>query len=172
MKIRWIAIVAWALLPGAAAAQTDVWPDPVVKEDAFVVPLWLPQFTGTGDNVNKAQRLEQIVLQDLQFTGLFKIMREEPATAGVAGVNAVVVRGKVFLDYNMNARSKTLAAAYSPRAAAGAPVSVPIGWEELDEVVPQELTIHTVPARLAERGDPWEGILEGPADLAARLRAA
>jgi len=98
MKIRCIAIVAMVLLPAAAAAQTDVWPDPVVKEDVFVVPLWLPQFTGTGDNLNKAQRLEQIVLQDLQFTGLFKIMREEPATAGVAGVNAVVVRGRVFLE--------------------------------------------------------------------------
>ena len=81
-------------------------------------------------------------------------------------------RGKVFLDHNMNARSKTLAAAYSPRGAPGAPVSTPIEWEELDRIVPADLTIHTVPARLAERGDPWENILTAPIDLAARLRAA
>ena len=81
-------------------------------------------------------------------------------------------RGKVFLDHNMNARSKTLAAAYSPRAAAGAPVSTPIEWDELDRIVPSELTIQTVPARLSEHGDPWDTILESPVDLAARLRAA
>ena len=81
-------------------------------------------------------------------------------------------RGKVFLDYNQNARGKTLAAAYSPRAAAGAPVSTPIEWEELDAVVPGEWTIHTVPDRLTERGDPWAQILRAPVDVGARLRAA
>jgi TolB protein len=95
-KLRWIACLLWIALPVAAAAQTDVWPDPVVKEDVFVVPLWLPQFQGAGEHTPRAQRIEQIVLQDLQFSGLFKIMREEPATAGVAGINAVVVRGRVF----------------------------------------------------------------------------
>lgn len=98
MTKHWIVCLLLAALPAAAVAQSDVWPDPIVKEDAFVVPLWLPQFTGTPDNTSRAQRIEQIVLQDLQFTGLFRIMREEPATAGVAGVNAVVVRGRVFAD--------------------------------------------------------------------------
>ncbi len=96
MKKHWIACLLLATCPATALAQSDVWPDPIVKEDAFVVPLWLPQFTGTPENISRAQRIEQIVLQDLQFTGLFRIMREEPATAGVAGVNAVVVRGRVF----------------------------------------------------------------------------
>ncbi|HXV14440.1 MAG TPA: hypothetical protein VEC56_09565, partial [Candidatus Krumholzibacteria bacterium] len=97
-KLRWIVCLLWTALPVTAAAQTDVWPDPVVKEDVFVVPLWLPQFQGAGEHTPRAQRIEQIVLQDLQFSGLFKIMREEPATAGVAGINAVVVRGRVFGD--------------------------------------------------------------------------
>lgn len=98
MKFRWIVFFLIAVSPLAAVAQTDVWPDPIVKEDAFVVPLWLPQFTAAGDHNSRAQRIEQIVLQDLQFTGLFRIMREEPAAAGVAGVNAVCVRGRVFLE--------------------------------------------------------------------------
>ena len=98
MTLRSMAFVILATLPVAASAQTDVWPDPVVKEDVFVVPLWLPQFAGSAEQTSRAQRIEQIVLQDLQFTGLFRIMREEPATAGVAGVNAVVVRGRVFVE--------------------------------------------------------------------------
>lgn len=98
MKFRWIVYMLWAVVPTSAAAQSDVWPDPVVKQDVFVVPLWLPQFAGAGEHTPRAQRIEQIVLQDLQFSGLFRIMREEPATAGVAGVNAVVVRGRVFTD--------------------------------------------------------------------------
>jgi len=85
------------LLPAAASAQTDVWPDPIVKEGVFVIPLWLPTFTGDTDVTSRAQRLEQILLADLEFTGLFKITREEPASAGVQGVaNAVIVRGKLF----------------------------------------------------------------------------
>ena len=94
---RWFFALFAMLLPTAAPAQTDVWPDPIVKEGVFVIPLWLPKFAGEGDVGSRAQRLEQIILSDLEFSGLFKIMREEPATAGVQGVaNAVVVRGKVF----------------------------------------------------------------------------
>jgi TolB protein len=82
---------------GVANAQTDVWPDPVVKQEASPLPLWLPRFTAEGGLLSKAQRLEQIVLQDLEFTGLFTIQREEPEPAGMKpGTNAVVVRGKVL----------------------------------------------------------------------------
>jgi len=63
--------------------------------------------------------------------------------------------GLARLDYTQNAVNKTLVAPYSPRAAAGAPVSVPISWEELDDPAlrPDAFTIRDVPARLAERGD-------------------
>lgn len=80
-------------------------------------------------------------------------------------------RGKVFLDYNQNRRSKTLAGAYSPRAALGAPVSLPVTWDELDSISPSEWTVRTVPARLALRGDPWDGMLDAAVDLARRLAA-
>ena len=69
-------------------------------------------------------------------------------------------RGRVFLDVNQNARSKNMAAPYSPRARPGAPVSTPLLWGELERVYPSDFTVATLPERLATVGDPWAGILE------------
>ncbi len=71
--------------------------------------------------------------------------------------------GQARLDYTQNAINKTLVAPYSPRAAAGAPVSAPITWDELDEpwLRPDAVTVRTVFERLAERGDPFRGVLAG-----------
>jgi len=68
--------------------------------------------------------------------------------------------GKAFVDYNQNARDHTIASAYSVRGVREGTVSTPIRWEELDEVVPQDLTIATVPARFARMGDLHAGIDE------------
>lgn len=73
---------------------------------------------------------------------------------------------KVFVDFNQACRDRTLASAWSPRPLPGAPVSVPVEWDELAHVTPGGFTVHTVPARLAEVGDPWEG-LHGPDPAAA-----
>jgi DNA ligase D len=62
---------------------------------------------------------------------------------------------RVFIDYNQNAPHKTVFGAWSVRARKGAQVSTPVAWEELDEIVPDELTVRTVPQRLRETGDPW-----------------
>ncbi|MFF2083186.1 non-homologous end-joining DNA ligase [Nocardia sp. NPDC058176] len=62
---------------------------------------------------------------------------------------------RVFIDYNQNAPHKTVFGAWSVRPKVGGQVSTPIAWTELDTVVPDELTLATVPARLAEHGDPW-----------------
>ena len=80
--------------------------------------------------------------------------------------------GMVFFDVNQNARIKNLAAPYSPRAKPGAPVSMPLRWNELDIVYPTDFTILTAPQRIAEIGDPWEHILEARHDLAALLSPA
>lgn len=74
-------------------------------------------------------------------------------------------RGKIFLDYLRNGRNATFIAPYSPRARHGAPVAVPITWEELARGVdPAAFTTLTVPRRLATlEADPWHGI-----DKAAR----
>ena len=51
------------------------------------------------------------------------------------------------------------------RARAGAQVSAPVAWDEIEAVHPDELTIASVPERLAERGDPWEGMNDAPQSL-------
>jgi DNA ligase D len=60
---------------------------------------------------------------------------------------------KIFVDYNQNARDRTIASAYSVRPKPGAPVSAPVAWDELAEVAPEEFTVATMPARFAEVGD-------------------
>jgi bifunctional non-homologous end joining protein LigD len=69
--------------------------------------------------------------------------------------------GLARLDYTQNVINKTLVAPYSPRAAAGAPVSAPIEWDELDDpsLRPDSFTIRDFPRRLAERGDPFRTVL-------------
>jgi DNA ligase D len=64
----------------------------------------------------------------------------------------------VFVDYNQNARDHTIAGAYSVRGFADAPVSTPIAWEEVNDVMPADCTIATVPARFAALGDLHAGI--------------
>jgi DNA ligase D len=85
---------------------------------------------------------------------------------------------RVFVDYNQNAPHKTVFGAWSVRARPGAQVSTPLTWDEVDTVHPDELTIATVPGRLAANGDPWEGMngrpqtLEPLLELHERDRAA
>ena len=67
-------------------------------------------------------------------------------------------RHGVFIDYNQNAKDRTIASAYSVRPTADARVSTPLGWEELPECEPGAFTIDTVPARFAAGGDPAEGM--------------
>jgi DNA ligase D-like protein (predicted polymerase) len=65
----------------------------------------------------------------------------------------------IFVDYNQNARDRTIASAYSLRAKPGAPVSTPVEWDELGEVAdPADFNLFTVPERFAERGDVHAGI--------------
>jgi bifunctional non-homologous end joining protein LigD len=77
--------------------------------------------------------------------------------------------GRARLDYTQNAINKTLVAPYSARPAPGAPVSVPIGWDELDdpELAADRWTIRTVLDRLADRGDPMREMLSRPQTLPA-----
>jgi bifunctional non-homologous end joining protein LigD len=81
-------------------------------------------------------------------------------------------REGVFIDYNQNARDRTVASAYSVRAVADARVSCPLEWDEVPDVDPAELRLDTVPARLRERGDPAAGIDEHPARLDPLLELA
>ncbi|MDB5066200.1 MAG: ATP-dependent ligase [Chloroflexi bacterium] len=72
---------------------------------------------------------------------------------------------RVFIDFNQNAPHKTIFGAWSVRARRGAQVSTPFTWDELDTVDPDELTIATVPARVARDGDPWAAMAGAPQSL-------
>ena len=80
---------------------------------------------------------------------------------------AVVKRtGKIFIDYNMNVRGKTLNVAYSPRGVPGAPVSMPLTWEELEAAEPMQFTMRNVLDRLEKAGDRWHDVLSIKQNLA------
>lgn len=86
------------------------------------------------------------------------IARHDPRRFTVAFARAGR-EGKILLDYLRNNRTNTSVAAYSTRARPGAPVSVPLAWDELEpRLRPGRYTVASVPRRLAAlRGDPWRG---------------
>ncbi|MDJ0848403.1 MAG: DNA polymerase domain-containing protein [Myxococcota bacterium] len=81
-------------------------------------------------------------------------------------------RSGVFLDYNQNAKDRTVAAAYSVRPTPDARVSAPLTWDEVPDCELADFTLATVPARLADRGDPMEGIDDEPGSLEALLEVS
>jgi hypothetical protein len=84
----------------------------------------------------------------------------------------------VFVDYNQNARDRTIASAWSVRRTPIATVSTPVTWDELPDVSPDDFTVRTVAARYAEQGDPHAAIddvhhsLEPLLEMAERDEAA
>jgi DNA ligase D-like protein (predicted polymerase) len=81
-------------------------------------------------------------------------------------------RHGVFLDYNQNAKDRTVASAYSLRPTPDTRVSTPLRWEEVADCLPEAFTLDTVPRRLAEVGDPSEGIDAAPGSLEPLLELA
>jgi bifunctional non-homologous end joining protein LigD len=77
--------------------------------------------------------------------------------------------GKIFMDYNMNVRGKTLNVAYSPRGAPGAPVSMPLSWEELAGAHPLDFRITNAAQRLAQTGERWRDALNRKQSLEQAL---
>jgi DNA ligase D-like protein (predicted polymerase) len=78
-------------------------------------------------------------------------------------------RHGVFIDYNQNAKDRTVAAAYSVRPTADARVSAPLAWDEVERCEPGDFTLATMPARFAKLGDPHELIDQHPGSLAPLL---
>ncbi len=76
---------------------------------------------------------------------------------------------KIFIDYNQNARDRTIASAYSVRGRPDATVSAPVTWDELAEVETEDFTMATMPGRFAALGDVQAGIDEAVCDLRVLL---
>src|SRR2546423_3012533 len=81
-----------------------------------------------------------------------EVERREPDLATTAWWKEE--RHGVFIDYNQNARDRTVASAWSIRPKPDGRVSCPLEWDEVADVQPEDFTIDTVPQRFAERGDP------------------
>ncbi len=81
-------------------------------------------------------------------------------------------RHGVFLDYNQNAKDRTIASAYSLRPTPDARVSTPVTWAEVADFEPEAYSIDTVPERIATVGDPSDGIDEATGSLEALLELA
>ena len=107
-----------------------------------------------------------------------RLARDEPA-AFTANMAKAQRKGKVFVDYLRNVRGANAVGAYSTRAREGAPVSVPVDWDELDRLSgPKDFTVAEVPLRVLGFGsgraeDPWARYLSLeqriPASLAREL---
>lgn len=99
------------------------------------------------------------------------VVAELPEIATVA--RALGSRGgKVYVDFLQNGSGKLIAAPYSVRPRAGAPVSTPLAWKELTaRLDPARFTIKTVPPRVARLGDPLLPIFDAPVDIAGLLSA-
>jgi bifunctional non-homologous end joining protein LigD len=81
-------------------------------------------------------------------------------------------RDGVFVDFNQNAKDRTVASAYSVRAKPDARVSTPLRWDEVADCRPEDYTLPTVLERYAAIGDPWDGIDESAGSLDALLDLA
>ncbi len=81
-------------------------------------------------------------------------------------------RQGVFVDFNQNAKDRTMASAYSVRATDDARVSTPLHWDEVAGCRPEQFTIETVPARFEEIGDPWGDMDDSAGSLDMLLESA
>ena len=95
------------------------------------------------------------------------VASHHPAVATVERTVRKRKDGTIYVDYLQNIQGKTLACAYSARASAFAGVSAPLTWDEVHGAIsPEQFTLDSMPARLAERGDLWAAIRQDPgADL-------
>jgi bifunctional non-homologous end joining protein LigD len=156
-RTSWEEVLALARLHRTAFEHLQVRAYPKVTGRRGI-QIWVPIERGPGfeqtrEWVERVSRTVGVVVPELVSWKWEKRERE----------------GLARLDYTQNAVNKTLVAPYSPRPAAGAPVSAPIGWEELDDpgLRPDGFTTRTVLQRLAERGDLFRGVLYADQHLPA-----
>ena len=88
-----------------------------------------------------------------------QVMAEKWPDRYTSNVRLAKRTGKVFIDWMRNGRGATSIAPYSLRARSGARVSIPLAWDELDEVAPNAVTMADALARI-EGADPWDGYFD------------
>ena len=157
-------------VPGVAWAQ--------LRQVARVVEAVLADFGLTGWIKTSGSRGLHVLIRIEPRWGFVEVRRAALALAREVERRAPALatskwwkeeRHGVFVDYNQNAKDRTVASAYSVRPTPDARVSTPITWEELEHCNPADFTMATVPGRFAERGDSHAEIDNHPGSLEALL---
>jgi len=97
------------------------------------------------------------------------LRREDPDKVSMEW-STVKRKGKVFFDYNQNAKGKTVASILSVRPTITATVSMPVKWNDLDRLLPSDFTLLNVSEILRKTRDPWSDILQNKQDLGKLLQ--
>jgi bifunctional non-homologous end joining protein LigD len=149
-----------------------------VRDVAAVVRATLDDFGLTGWPKTSGSRGMHINVRIRQEWTFIEVRRAALAFAREVERRAPAIatskwwkeeRHGVFLDYNQNAKDRTVAAAYSVRPKPAAPVSAPLDWDEVSDADPQDFTMKTMPARFGKIGDRHAGIDERPCSLTSLL---
>jgi bifunctional non-homologous end joining protein LigD len=156
---------------------------PQVREVAHVAEATLKDFGLTGWPKTSGSRGMHVLVRIERRWGFDQVRRAALALAREVERRAPKLatskwwkeeRHGVFVDYNQNAKDRTVASAYSVRPTPDARVSAPLSWDEVDEIDPADVTLATMPKRFAKIGDRHAGIddaagsLEGLLELSAR----
>jgi bifunctional non-homologous end joining protein LigD len=156
---------------------------PQVREVAHVAEATLKDFGLTGWPKTSGSRGMHVLVRIERRWGFDQVRRAALALAREVERRAPKLatskwwkeeRHGVFVDYNQNAKDRTVASAYSVRPTPDARVSAPLSWGEVDEIDPADFTLVTMPKRFAKIGDRHAGIdhaagsLEGLLELSAR----
>jgi bifunctional non-homologous end joining protein LigD len=116
------------------------------------------------------------IIRNLNFDEVRAICETFSRTILMAHPNDITIEwstakrtGKIFMDYNMNVRGKTLNAPFSPRALPGAMVSMPVTWDELPSANPLQYRMWNIWDRMLTTGDVWTNLLDNKVDLHAMM---
>jgi hypothetical protein len=145
-----------------------------VREVAHVVDATLKVFSLTGWPKTSGSRGMHVNVRIQQRWSFDQVRRAALALAREVERRAPSIatskwwkeeRHGVFVDYNQNAKDRTVAAAYSVRPTPDARVSTPLSWDEIDSCDPADFTLATMPSRFQQLGDRHEGIDRAPGSL-------
>ena len=145
-----------------------------IREVARVVQRTLPDFGLTGWPKTSGSRGMHVYVRIERRWTFGEVRRAALAFAREVERRAPALatskwwkeeRHGVFLDYNQNAKDRTIAAAYSVRPTPDARVSAPLTWDEIDACDPRDFTLVTMPARFASIGDPHDDMDRAPCSL-------
>ena len=154
---------------------------PQIREVAAIVRATLDDFGLVGWPKTSGSRGMHIYVRIERRWGFDEVRRAALAFAREVERRAPALatskwwkeeRHGVFLDYNQNAKDRTIAAAYSVRPRADARVSAPLAWDEIEACEPGDFTLRTMPSRFQQIGDRHAGIDDSPCSLEPLLELA